>query len=534
MSLFAAFLSKEVLAAVVGGGLALVLPQVGGAQRSRKVKVKAPSCWHLALALSVFSGLCVHATKEAVMNSYSVTLHRQQVPLHASGGVVHHKSAYYGQISVGGPVPQVFNVVFDTGSAHLVLPSVYCSATTCRQHKMYRKRASLLAEDIDVDGTVVAPMQPRDQIEVSFGTGDITGVFVRDQVCLGNQMIGHSQGTYANAMLQKKQLVARQKANVTENPGESGEALPAKALSLEPGCVDLRIVTATHMSDDPFTSFIFDGILGLGLKGLSQEEHFNFLHMLPHGLPNAKEEVFSIFLAQSEDEESEITFGEWKAKHLLSPEDGLKWCDVRDTDKGYWQIDIVGIRANGQLIDFCSEGCRGIVDTGTSLVGVPSRAASTIRKTLTHRPTHDDGLCREDGPTLEIDLGNFTIVLDPLDYARPAWNGKLVLSNTSAPRPMTGHAANKSSASLQQVSQNATLNGTHNATQNSSQPSASGSMCIPMLMSIDLPAPLLPKTFLLGEPVLQKYYVTFDSKDLRIGFGRAKHSRPREPVQFGS
>merc|ERR550532_3625485 len=47
--------------------------------------------------------------------------------------------------------------------------------------------------------------------------------------------------------------------------------------------------------------------------------------------------------------------------------------------------------------------------------------------------------------------------------------------------------------------------------------------CKPMLMSMDLPEPIGPKLFILGEPVLRKYYTVFDSKTPRIGFAKATH-----------
>merc|ERR1719223_408631 len=47
--------------------------------------------------------------------------------------------------------------------------------------------------------------------------------------------------------------------------------------------------------------------------------------------------------------------------------------------------------------------------------------------------------------------------------------------------------------------------------------------CMPMLMHIDLPEPLHPRTLILGEPVLQRYYTTFDSGAKRVGFGLARH-----------
>lgn len=45
-----------------------------------------------------------------------------------------------------------------------------------------------------------------------------------------------------------------------------------------------------------------------------------------------------------------------------------------------------------------------------------------------------------------------------------------------------------------------------------------------MLMAMNLPAPLGPKLFIFGEPVMRKYYTVYDAGNLRIGFGLAKRS----------
>jgi len=47
--------------------------------------------------------------------------------------------------------------------------------------------------------------------------------------------------------------------------------------------------------------------------------------------------------------------------------------------------------------------------------------------------------------------------------------------------------------------------------------------CFPLLMTLELEEPLGPKLFILGEPVLRKYYTVYDARLKRIGFGRAVH-----------
>merc|ERR1719443_2667564 len=123
----------------------------------------------------------------------SVIIERQQEAAHLAG----ERNAYFGTVNVGSP-PQPFKVVFDTGSGHLILPSMYCHSETCKAHSRYKRSASSTARDIDWNGTLTPPNTPRDQITVAFGTGDVTGVFVEDIVCLGG-MDGDTQALLDNA-----------------------------------------------------------------------------------------------------------------------------------------------------------------------------------------------------------------------------------------------------------------------------------------------------------------------------------------------
>lgn len=544
------FANRDVLAALLGGGAAFVLPKLfAGLKGSQQAassqcrRASLPPFWWVALLAALCGGLCVHGAKQAIRSGpMSVPLKRQQVPLHSQGGVVQHKSAYYGQISVGAPQSQLFEVVFDTGSGHLVLPSTMCRSQTCLDHRRYKRKASLLAEDIDVDGTAVKPGQMRDQITVSFGTGEVTGVFVRDRVCLGGatssepsvdfptpeqgsallQVGKISKGDTTSAVSENAELASVSESDMLALKAAARGQVPKAGPALESaraaakvayqrqdgdGCVDLRLVATTEMSQDPFSSFEFDGVMGLGLSGLSQTSEFNFLETAAGGgawtpMPGA-ERTFAVFLAISEEEQSEITFGGWQVSRLREGED-LAWNTVRDPQLGYWQLHVFGISVDGVKSDFCDDGsCRAVVDTGTSLLGVPSNLGRDLAKALRHNSTNG-GLCDGPGPRLELDLGNFTIALDPTDYARPEM--------ASEDLRVAANAAT-AAASGSPVAINST--GT----------------CVPMLMHIDLPEPLGSKTMILGEPVLQRYYTAFDAGAKRIGFATARRDGVRRPAR---
>ncbi|CAE8606213.1 unnamed protein product, partial [Polarella glacialis] len=184
----------------------------------------------------------------------TLVLEKSEMVTETIGDQVYHRSAYWGIIHVGHPA-KPFKVVFDTGSGHLILPSTYCRSAACKAHSRYSRSGSLTSKDINSDGQQVKQGQPRDQLSVSFGTGEVDGVFVEDTVCF------EDAGVAPNA-------------SAADTDG-AVVAAPSDSANLE--CISLRFIAATEMSEDPFKDFVFDGVFGLGLSGLSQTEQFNFL-----------------------------------------------------------------------------------------------------------------------------------------------------------------------------------------------------------------------------------------------------------------
>jgi len=179
------------------------------------------------------------------------------------------KSDYHGTILVGTPgLPMT--VVFDTGSGHLLLPSMYCKTQACKVHTRYRRSGSTTGRDINFNGSAVVRGLPRDSITVEFGTGEATGVVVEDIICMGPE----TNATVDTSLWK----------------GQDG---------LQPGCMKMHFLAASDLSEDPFINFGFDGVLGLSLVGLSQTPHHNFLTMLSHLVEDRHQcasQSFGVFL----------------------------------------------------------------------------------------------------------------------------------------------------------------------------------------------------------------------------------------------
>merc|ERR1719195_1195342 len=352
--------------------------------------------------------------------THSISLKRQ---LYRTGGQLHrlsakaragvvHKTAYYGQVEVGTP-RQRFVVVFDTGSGNLMIPSTNCQTRACTMHSRFDRQASATAEDYEADGSHTRRGAARDEITVTFGTGEITGVFIQDDVCIGNL------------------------------------------------CSNVRFVGATSETDDPFSSFNFDGVLGLALPQMAQGPEFSVMDRLVSN-EALKKPVFSVFLSDSETESSEITFGDVKSEHAASE----MFYQPVSRQTGYWQVQIQDIAINNKPQQLCND-CQVAVDTGTSQLAGPTH----VIEELSHRlNVKSDCSNYDELPHLGFVMGGNVLNLKPQDYVDKGNDG-----------------------------------------------------CEVSLMPLDVPPPNGP-LFIFGDPFLRKFYTAYDRASAQVGFAAAQHT----------
>ncbi|XP_071709190.1 cyprosin-like [Rutidosis leptorrhynchoides] len=238
---------------------------------------------------------------------------------------------YFGEIGIGTP-PQIFKVIFDTGSSNFWIPSSDCVlSASCYFHKKYHSSRST---------TYIANGSPA---SIQYDSGSLVGYFSKDNVRVGDLVV------------------------------EGQEFIEAIE---EPGFT--------------FLSGKFDGILGLGFKEISVDDSVPLWdNMLKQHL--VKDRVFSFWLnAQSGEEEKggEIVFGgvdpnHYKGMHTYVPL----------TQKGYWQFDLGDVLIGGESNGFCDHGCSAVIDSGTSLLSGPTSAISEINLAIGANPAAN-GPCK--------------------------------------------------------------------------------------------------------------------------------------------
>jgi cathepsin D len=267
------------------------------------------------------------------------------------------------------------------------------------------------------------------------------------------------------------------------------------------------------------------------MKNLAVQDDFSYFDVLSRS-PHITTPYFGVFLTEgdSPDEEAEIAFGGINKNKVLEE---VKWNNVVNVDIGYWQVRIVAVRVGGVKLDVCDDGtCRGVVDTGTSHLGLPVPWNEEINAQLTS-PAEDYLDCRlKNGPLLEFELDSINLTLSSWNYMRrlPIREGIQVGSTHGVSDAVPPSADNTANGSL--------MNSTNSSNESEDEGNTSAidlnatnvtRFCRPRTMAVNLSEPVGPKFFILGEPVLHKFYTVYDWEKLRVGFALANNKRNTGP-----
>ena len=193
---------------------------------------------------------------------------------------------YYGPVSIGTP-PQNFEVIFDTGSSNLWVPSKSCTSIACFTHSTYNSAKS---------STYVKNGQA---FVIEYGSGGVKGFVSQDTVTWGGAQV-------------KNQLFAE----VTSEQGTS------------------------------FAVAKFDGILGLAFQTISVNNIVTvFQNLFSQGL--VSQNSFAFYLTRNAGQAgSVLTLGGYNS--TLSKND---WKYVPLLAQDYWRISIGGISVGTNTIN---------------------------------------------------------------------------------------------------------------------------------------------------------------------------------------
>ncbi|XP_018809452.1 aspartic proteinase-like [Juglans regia] len=226
---------------------------------------------------------------------------------------------YYGEIGIGSP-PQKFNVIFDTGSSNLWVPSSYHNLLMDSfVHSRYNACQSSTHMEIGKN------------CNIHYGFGSISGLLSKDNVQVGDLAVK-----------------------------------------------DQVLIEATNERGVPRVQTKFDGILGLGFPENSAGNAMPVWHnMVEQGLLSQK--IFSLWLNQHPEktEGGEIIFGGVDHKHFKG-----EHTYVPVTQKGHWQIGLEDFLIANHSTGLCVVGCAAIMDSGTSFIAGPKAMVAKINHAM--------------------------------------------------------------------------------------------------------------------------------------------------------
>jgi len=256
-----------------------------------------------------------------------------------------------------GTPPQSFKVVLDTGSSNLWVPSSECGSIACYLHTKYDSSSSSTYKK---NGS---------SFEIRYGSGSLSGFVSQDHVTIGDLKI-------------KDQIFAE----ATEEPGLA------------------------------FAFGRFDGILGLGYDTISVNKIVPpFYSMIDQGLLD--EPVFAFYLGDTsngEEDESEAIFGGVNKDHYTG-----KITTIPLRRKAYWEVDLDAITFGDATAELENTGV--ILDTGTSLIALPSTLAELLNKEIGAKKGYNGQYTiecekRDSLPDLTFTLSGYNFTITPRDY----------------------------------------------------------------------------------------------------------------------
>lgn len=305
----------------------------------------------------------------------------------------YYNNEYVGSIGVGSPAQNI-NMVFDTGSSDIWVPSVDCQScgSTSSSTRFDRARSSSYKEE---KKTSLWGDGDQKEFSVKYGSGAVSGVICKETLTLNTIVLN-----------------------------------------------DVRMGETTY-EDSSIAAFDMDGIFGLAFEGVAAVTKPSSLTVLEQQHPELIA-GFSMYLSSDPadtDKMSFITFGGYDLD--VVSEDAVFFYTplVKDErfDLTYWTVSLSGFELGNahsisSITDFYTQGvklsmckfdaCYAIVDSGTSGIAIPAKYFDTVVSEVMRGMKHcstADLVCSKakasDFPVIAISLAPDNVLpLLPSDY----------------------------------------------------------------------------------------------------------------------
>ena len=184
------------------------------------------------------------------------------------------------------------------------------------------------------------------------------------------------------------------------------------------GDIKIKSQDFAEATSEPGLAFAFgrfDGIMGLGYDTISVNKIVPpFYNMIDQGLID--EPLFAFYLGDTnkDGDESEATFGGINTDHFTG-----KLTKIPLRRKAYWEVDLDSISYGDESADLDDTGV--ILDTGTSLIALPSTLAELLNKEIGAKKGFNgqysiDCSARDNLKDITFTLTGHNFTISPYDY----------------------------------------------------------------------------------------------------------------------
>jgi hypothetical protein len=287
---------------------------------------------------------------------------------------------YYGEIQVGTP-PQKFNVIFDTGSANLWVPSSSDRNGSPVRHANHNVYSSKTSKSYSKDGRAFS---------ITYGSGAMNGFVSRDTLHVGPLTVKN-----------------------------------------------VPFVEATDEVDLDLDSSMFDGIMGLGFPSISVlGMQWELFRGMKEQNPKLKQGMFSFWLSRGASPVKKfgglLMIGGYDKRYFTGD---LLWVPIKPP--GYWQFALDEVQIGPYQMKLKTG--TAIADTGTSLIIGPTKEVSMLIQSLNMtnedkneyeefvKPCHEV----EHLPPLIFKIQGKSFPLKASDYFLPTGDGDCLLGVTA-------------------------------------------------------------------------------------------------------
>jgi saccharopepsin len=344
-----------------------------------------------------------------------------------------------------------------------VTPSLLATSSTLSVCQTPCYRAALLSNYL-ADFSEIAIGNPPQEFKVVLDTGS-SNLWVPSSECGSIACYLHNKYDHSDSSSYKK--------NGSDFAIRYGSGAVEGYISqdtVQIGDIKIKNQLFGEATQEPGLAFAFgrfDGILGLGYDTISVNKiPPPFYEMIAQDLLD--EPVFAFYLSDTNDKEaeSEAIFGGVNKDHYTGE---LTKLPLRR--KAYWEVDLDAITFGKESAEFDNMGA--ILDTGTSLIALPSTLAELLNKEIGAKKGYNGQYTvecdkRDSLPDLSFTLTGYNFTITPYDYILEVQGS-----------------------------------------------------CISSFMGFDIPAPAGPLA-ILGDAFLRKYYSVYDLGSNSVGLAKAK------------